>query len=118
MDEDFEDNLTKSSTWIRGLYILLFAVIFELSTLVTYAVAALQFLINLFTGGPNKRLQGFGGELSAYVRQIVSFLTYADELTPFPFSDWPIAGAKGATASKKKAPAAKKTTRKKKDAKS
>lgn len=89
MSVDLRANLTRGSTWIRGLYMLLFAILFNVGELVLAAVAVFQFLAHLITGGVNSRLQGFGDNLAAYLRETAAFLTYSAEHKPFPFGAWP-----------------------------
>jgi Domain of unknown function (DUF4389) len=46
-------------------------------------------VLALATDGPNARLTHFGRSLGLYVSQIASFVSFATEETPFPFSAWP-----------------------------
>lgn len=89
MEADLKSRLTASATWLRGLFMLLFAVIRSVAEVVLGAVALLQFLFALASGAPNPRLTEFGGQLSAYLYQIFMFLTFNSERRPFPFSPWP-----------------------------
>ena len=89
MSTHLKDNLGRGATWIRGLYMLLFAVLFNVAEFVLAAVAVFQFLAQLITGGVNRRLQSFGANLAAYVQEMTAFLTYASEDRPFPVGPWP-----------------------------
>jgi hypothetical protein len=80
---------TDRSTWIRGLYMLIFAIIWRVAELVLVLVAVFQFGFRLFTGAANPRLASFGQDLATYAYQIVLFLTFRSEDKPFPFSSWP-----------------------------
>ena len=82
-------------TWLRGLFMLLFAVISRVAELVLLTVAVLQFLWSLATGQSNARLRAFGESLSRYLYQVFRFLTFDTEDKPFPFSDWPGAAPSG-----------------------
>ena len=93
MDPELKGNLAKKQTWLRGLYMVLFAVIYSVAEMVIAAVAILQFLLTLVTGKTNSRLLQFGRSLSLYVYQIMLFLTFNQEELPYPFSEWPSAGA-------------------------
>ncbi len=75
--------------WVRGLYMLLMALVFHVSTTVMFVVAIIQFIVAVLNDAPNIRLKAFGSNLGLYVRQIALFLTFASEEIPFPFSDWP-----------------------------
>lgn len=95
MSTNLKDNLGRGGTWIRGLYMLLFAVLFNVAEIVLAAVAVFQFLAQLVTGGVNRRLQTFGANLAAYLQETTAFLTYASEDRPFPIGPWPGSGDKG-----------------------
>lgn len=94
MSTNVRENLGRGGTWIRGLYMLLFAVLFNVAEIVLAAVAIFQFLAQLVTGGVNRRLQTFGGNLAAYLQETTAFLTYASEERPFPIGPWPGSGDK------------------------
>jgi hypothetical protein len=89
MDEEQQSHLTSKQTWLRGLYMLLFVVIYHVAEFVIGAVVVLQFLFSLFTGQVNARLLQFGHSLSRYAYQILRYLTFNSEQLPFPFDDWP-----------------------------
>ncbi|HEY0845560.1 MAG TPA: DUF4389 domain-containing protein [Noviherbaspirillum sp.] len=74
---------------IRGLYMLLMAIAWQVSGTVLLVLSVIQFGVALFTGAPLARLARFGRSLAAYTRQVVNFLTFSSEEVPFPFSDWP-----------------------------
>jgi hypothetical protein len=79
----------KRNIWIRGLFMLLMALAFQVSGTVVCFVTVIQFLIMLLNGTPNARLVLFGRSMGRYLKQIVDFLTFAAEEIPFPFNDWP-----------------------------
>jgi hypothetical protein len=67
----------------------LMGLVFHVCITVLGIVALIQFVIALLNDTPNARLVSLGRNLGNYVRQIVNFLTFVTEETPFPFSDWP-----------------------------
>lgn len=89
MDEDIKKNLKDKSNWLRGLYILLFVVIYNVAEIVLMAVVVFQFVFKIVTGELNEKILAFSGSLVQYITQIFRFITYRDETLPFPFSDWP-----------------------------
>jgi hypothetical protein len=91
MDPELKNNLRKRTTWLRGLYMLLFVVIYHVAEFVVGVVVLLQFLFTLVSGQTNARLLQFGQSLSQYVYQILRFLTFNSEDMPFPFNEWPAA---------------------------
>jgi len=90
-------NLTNGQTWLRGLFMLLFVLIYGFTEVIITAVVILQFLFVLFSGRQNPRLKEFGQGLSLFVYRIIRYWTYNLEEKPFPFSPWP--GNEGAAAS-------------------
>lgn len=89
LGENVETPVTKRNIWIRGLFMLLMALVLHAAGTVMFVISAVQFLIMLMNDTPNARLVSFGRSLARYFRQIVNFLTFATEEMPFPFSDWP-----------------------------
>ncbi len=79
----------KYNIWVRGLYMLLMALVFHVSVTVMFVVAVIQFVLALLSDAPNERLKTFGSNLAIYIRQIALFQTFASEEIPYPFSDWP-----------------------------
>lgn len=89
MDETTKRRLTSPDLWIRGLFMILFAITYSIAELVVVLVVVVQFLIVLLTGRTNQNLQTFGNNLSIYVYQILRFETFNTDMRPFPFSPWP-----------------------------
>lgn len=89
MEPSLRQHLTAGATWRRGVFMLVFVVIYSLAELLVAAVAVFQFLAVLFTGRPHARLEPFARSLSLYVFQVVQFFTFGREEKPFPFSPWP-----------------------------
>ncbi len=95
MKQETKDNLTSRNTWIRVVYMILFAVIFYIVEFVIAVIAIVQFLSTLFTGKVNQQLQALGQGVGVYVNEITVFLTYHTDDKPYPFAPWP-KGAPGA----------------------
>ena len=95
MASDLKSHLSKKSTWMRLLYMILFVIAFNVAELVTGVIVVVQILFKLFTGQVNEQLRNFGHTLAIYFRQTVAFLTYDTEDMPYPFAPWPesVAGA-------------------------
>lgn len=81
----------KPNIWIRGLFMVLMAMVYQLSGTLLFIVAIMQFIFTLLAGAPNARLLSFGRSLGLYVQHVVRFLVFDTEVMPFPFSDWPAA---------------------------
>ena len=118
------DNLKQSSVWVRIILMVAFAVVLYPVFLVLLVLMIAQMLFVIITGESNANLRSLGVALSAYVFQIVQFMSYVTDTKPFPFSDFPKAenddlnvsneikqGKKNTVINKK--PAAKKVAKKK-----
>jgi hypothetical protein len=88
-NEQLKSNLTSSKHWMRLLFMLLFAAILYVASVVMWILVAIQFLFSLITGEDNNSLRRFGHSLSTYIYDVLKFLCYSSEEKPFPFSDWP-----------------------------
>lgn len=104
------DHLSSKDTWLRGLFILVFAVIYYVAAFVVCVVVIFQFITKLFTGKVNRETTALGQSLSTFIYQILLFVTFKSDQKPYPFSPWPKAAPQSSAA----APARKKTTKKKK----
>lgn len=89
LSSDLKENVKDTNVWIRLLYMLLFVIIYSVAEVVLAVVIFFQFLSVLFTGRKNEKVLSLGGQLSTFVYQVFSYLTYNSEVRPFPFSDWP-----------------------------
>ena len=86
---DINENIKSEKQWLRGLFMILFLVVYEIAEMVLVAVTLVQFLFSIITGSNNANLRQFGDSLAQFAQQTIAFLTYNSETKPFPFSDWP-----------------------------
>jgi len=103
MSNDIKDNIKQQSTWIRGLYMVLFSIFYTIADFVLFAVVVFQFVLKLFTGDTNDRLRKLGLSISTYIYEILQFLSFNSEQHPYPFGTWPKGGS-GAAEPKVEAP--------------
>ena len=89
MNETLKSSITNGKTWMRLVYMILFAIVLNLAELVVAFVAVVQFLFKLFSGQVNQHLAEFGDGLAGYFRQMIAFLTFRTDDKPFPFAPWP-----------------------------
>ncbi len=89
MDEQPTLTPKEPNFWVRGLYMLLMGLAFQVAGAILCILAVTQFIFAIFSDAPNQRLTTFGGGLARYFQQLVEFLTFAREELPFPFNDWP-----------------------------
>jgi hypothetical protein len=81
----FEENLKSRPTWLRLLFMVFFAIAFNVAALVGTLIVVTGFLFVLLTGEPNQKLKRAGQVLATYLGDIVSYLTYNTDTRPFPF---------------------------------
>ena len=89
MSNNVKDNLKSHSTWKRGLYMLLYAILYTIAEIVLFAVIIFQFVSKLFTGETNERLRKLGQGISTYIYQILQYMNFNSEYQPYPFGAWP-----------------------------
>ncbi|MEO8249917.1 MAG: DUF4389 domain-containing protein [Burkholderiales bacterium] len=77
------------SIWMRGVFMLVMALAFQLAVSLLALVAIAQFIVTAASDEPNERLKSLGHMLGQYLRQIADYETFASDDAPFPFSDWP-----------------------------
>ncbi len=88
MNPQLKEHLLNIKTWQRFALMLIFVLIYGIVELIVYAVAIFQFGVLLFTGALHENLKSFGSAISAYLYDIVKFLTFESEHLPFPFESW------------------------------
>jgi len=95
MSTELKAHLSRGTTWKRGLFILLFALIYSVAEVVFWAIVLFQFGSQLITGHSNDALLEFSRGLNAYLYQILQYLSFRSEAMPYPFNDWPLNGRSG-----------------------
>jgi uncharacterized protein DUF4389 len=113
---DIKENAKNVDVWMRGLFIIVFGVIFYFLFFLIWLVVIFQFIMKLITTELNDQLLDFSDSLIRYVSQILLYITFKSEERPFPFSPWP--GSSGEisldkTTATSKQPRKKKTSKKK-----
>ncbi|MBP7252296.1 MAG: DUF4389 domain-containing protein [Alphaproteobacteria bacterium] len=88
-EEELKKNVADKDTWLRLVYMVVFAFAFYLASGLLFAVSLLQFLAKLFSGKVLDGLLNFGHSLASYLGQIAQYLSYTSNEKPFPFSEFP-----------------------------
>ena len=109
MADDLKSNVLNGETWTRLLYMLLFGLIGYVGLFVILLVIFAQFVLKLFSGRINQRLKTFATELGVFYQQTISFLCWASDDKPYPFSPWPQIEA-GETAPRRRTPGPRRVT--------
>ncbi len=84
-----ETNGDDDTIWIRGLYMLLFALFYSVAEFVFAVVVLVQFGYRVFTDESHPRLLALGSALSHYIYQVLRYLSFNTDEKPYPFSEWP-----------------------------
>ena len=74
--------------WMRGLWMLLFALFFGLAETVLLVVAVVQFFWMLFAKEKNAGLAEFGADLGKWLRDVACFQAGVTDRKPFPWAKW------------------------------
>lgn len=88
---DISENVKSEQQWLRGLFMLLYLIAYEVAKVILILLTLCQFLFSILSGKPNANLQQFGDSLGQYAAQMVAFLSYNSDEKPFPFAEWPLA---------------------------
>jgi hypothetical protein len=90
--EQIKANMLSTTFWIRMLFMVIFALVLWALWLAVIVICVVQTVIVLITGEINDQLQKLGAIAANYLSQIVSFMVFATEEKPFPFSPFPESG--------------------------
>ena len=71
--------------WMRGLFMIIFAILFGVAEVILCVFAVLQFLWMLFAKERNQFLADTGETLGNWLREVVEFQTGATDDKPFPW---------------------------------
>ena len=74
--------------WMRGLWMIVLALLFGLGETILAVTALVQWLWMLFTKEKNGFLVDFGADMGAWMRDVARFQTGATEDKPFPWARW------------------------------
>ncbi|MEE9141429.1 MAG: DUF4389 domain-containing protein [Gammaproteobacteria bacterium] len=85
---EVKQRVQSSGTWLRLLYMFLFAVIGSVVVMAVGVIALFQFVHAILTGHPNDNLVSFSRDLGVYCLDIIRYLTYQSDDRPFPFAPW------------------------------
>jgi len=98
MNQDqIKANLLSTDFWIRVLFMLIFALVLWALWLVVIVIIVVQTIIVMITSEVNLQLQKLGAVVASYLSQIVSFMVFATEQKPFPFTPFTDASAQTET---------------------
>ncbi|MEL0168634.1 MAG: DUF4389 domain-containing protein [Pseudomonadaceae bacterium] len=90
----FIDNLCSADFWLRLVYVVFFALAWQVAEIALAVITLIQIGYRLFAGAPDADCAGWGNSFSQYAWQIGGYLTGVSEQKPWPFSEWPSANAR------------------------
>lgn len=85
-DWEIEDEF--ENPWVRGLWMLVLAILFGVGQSILLLGAVLQFLWLIFGKEKNENIAAFGKDLADWLARVALFLTGSTEEKPFPFARW------------------------------
>ena len=85
---DWEIEEEPENPWMRGLWMLVLAILFGVGEFVLAVAAVFQFLWLVFTREKNQNIAAFGTELADWLARVARFQTGSTDKKPFPFSRW------------------------------
>jgi hypothetical protein len=86
-------NVKNVDTWVRGLFIVIYGIIFYALFWIIWLVVIFQFLMKVVMGSLNPNIMNFSKGLTRYAFQILQYVTFQSEERPWPFGPWPGAAA-------------------------
>jgi hypothetical protein len=89
MSNEIKENIKQQTTWMRGLYMLMFTIFYSIAEVVLFVLVVTQFFFKLFTGKTNPRLLTLGQSIATYIYQIIQYLTFNSDYQSYPFGPWP-----------------------------
>ncbi|MBD3678127.1 MAG: DUF4389 domain-containing protein [Rhodobacteraceae bacterium] len=84
-EETYTDD-QRNNVLMRGLAMLVFAVLFAIAETVLFVLTVLQFGWMLFAREKNKAISDFGEKLAPWLAAVAKFQTGSTEKKPFPWS--------------------------------
>ncbi len=82
-------NLKNAGTWQRLVFMVLFAVIWQVLALVLLVFVVVQFLFRAVSGRLFDNAVPFAQSMATYAYEIIRFLTFRTDALPWPFAPWP-----------------------------
>lgn len=77
----------RGSIWMRGLMMLIVAILIGFAQTVLHLLTVLQFVLMLIEKGkPNAQIASFGKTMGAWLAKAAAFQTAQSEEKPWPFS--------------------------------
>ena len=82
--------LQREALVFRIIWMLLYALVWQVAAPLLLVVAVLQLLWRLFKGAPHTGLMQLGDGLGGFLAQIARFACFQTDDKPWPVADWPV----------------------------
>jgi len=79
MKMDIKNNVKNKDIWLRGLFILIFGVIFYFLYGLIWLLVIFQFVTKVITGKLNSNLEQWSTRMTCYAMQILNYITFQSE---------------------------------------
>ena len=90
MSDQSTSPASRKPVWMRGLWMLVLAVLAGFAVTVLHVLTLLQFILMLTDGGkPNAQIAAFGKSLAEWLAKTARFQTGHSEEKPWPWSPLP-----------------------------
>lgn len=74
--------------WVRGLFMVILALLFGVGEFILFLGAVLQFLWLVFAKEKNENIAAFGRDLADWLARVARYQTGSTDEKPFPFARW------------------------------
>ena len=85
---DWEIENEPENPWMRGLWMVVLAILFGVGEAILFVAAVLQFLWLIFGKEKNENIADFGKDLADWLARVALFQTGTTDEKPFPFTRW------------------------------
>lgn len=85
LQEEKRQTPEEQNIWMRGLFMVIFAILFGIAEMLLLAFAVIQFFWMLFSKERNGFLADTGEKIGNWLRDVADFQTGATDEKPFPW---------------------------------
>ncbi len=78
----------EENIWMRGLFMVILAILFKVGTAILGLAALIQFIWMVAKKEKNQPIADFGEGMADWLARIIRFLVGASDDKPFPFAKW------------------------------
>lgn len=78
----------EQSIWMRGLWMIVIAILIRIAAFILFVATVLQFLLMLIGKAKNENIAKFGEQMANWFDKAARFQTGASDEKPFPWAKW------------------------------